>query len=228
MKNAVDLATIVLVALGAGTVGVRATWRGVAVGLSLLYAGVVVHLLLTSSLIAALSTAVVAAGVLAVVLVDDHGRISLRERASARPGPRGANPSAARSQLARILAALAPSFGKGPGGDIRRPWFDLSVIGLAIVGAVALAFSHPLLGSVASDAIVNILLLTGVLYALLGQPVRAGGGLLLLMSAGTVLLRAADPTVSAGETLLFAVAQLALTLVLVQWKAPTTGTEPPT
>lgn len=211
ISSVVDVTTIALVAIGAGLAGARPTWRGAALGLGIQYVGVVVHLLATSGWVAGLSTAIVAIGIEALLL----GREA------------GANPPETSSPTELQPVHWAARRRNAPAGDERRPWFDLSVIGLAIVGGIELAISRPLIGSVASDAMVDALTMTGLLYCLLGQPVRVAAGLLLVTSAANVLLRATDPTVTAGETLLLAIAQLALVLAIVRWGATSAPEEQP-
>lgn len=216
MSGVVDVLSIILVAVGAGVVGVQPTWRGVALGLGVQYVGVVVHLLATSGWLAGLATAVVAVGIEALLLLHDRGR----------PAPGGddvshdvesdAPPAGEPSSRSRVRSRAARSSSEG--GEARRQWFDLSVIALAVVGAIELALSRPLLGNLGSDAIFNILTLTGLLYCVIRRPIRVAGGLLLLSSTGSVLLRAADAAMTSGETLLFAVAQLALLLAVLQWE----------
>jgi hypothetical protein len=213
---------IALVVTGASLAGLAIGWRATTVALALQYLGVVVLLLVASDVVAGLATAIIALGVFALF------RLGLRPSSDLDTSaiPRARQARDADELLASFPGRLAlrrPRRGAAPVGGLRIRVFDLTVVALAVVGAVELAITHPLFGDVATDVMVDVLLLVGLLSCLLGRTVRVTSGLLLLGSAGNLALGAAESGREPGEIVALAAAQLALAVALVYLRdnAPT-------
>ena len=122
------------------------------------------------------------------------------------------------SSLAILIGGEALRF--GPSGRPSPRAFDLSVVALAIVGASGLAVTHPPLPNLPADVAIGILVLTGLLFCLLGGAARMVCGLIFLSSGAGLLLQAAEPGLSGDARVLLAGSQLALVIALsVEWTA---------
>jgi len=120
------------------------------------------------------------------------------------------------STLAILVGGAALRF--GPNGRPAPRAFDLSVVALAIVGAIGLAVTHPLLPNVPVDVAIGVLVLTGLLFCLQGGAARVVCGLIFLTSGAGLLLQAAEPGLSESTRVLLAASQLALVIALsVAW-----------
>jgi hypothetical protein len=190
------------------------TWRGALLGLALHYIGVAVLLSTVSDLVAGVVEIVTAIGIVAIFASDQ--RMSLRVESwlvnpfsgidLERDDPLSVDFDRPRRRVRRRVF--------GPTGLPVRP-FELSVIALAVLGAFGIVIGRPTFGAFGADAVIGVLVLTGVLYCLLGGLPRWTSGLLFLGSAVNVLLHEASSTVSPVETLLDAGAQIALALALI-------------
>jgi hypothetical protein len=209
---------VLLVVVGTTYAGIVPTWRGAILGVGLQYLGVAIVLLAMSGIGAGLVAIVTAIGIEAIV-ASDQG-ISLRDRAWL-ANPFSVGDLASNQRPAIDLDRPRRRMRQGVGlAALPFRWFDLSVIALAIVGALGIAVGRSTFGSFGANAIVGILILTGLLYCLLGGLARLTSGLLFLGSAVNVLLHAAgDVSVSSVELLLVAASQVALAVALVFLRA---------
>jgi hypothetical protein len=205
---------VVLVVVGTTYAGIVPTWRGAILGLGLQYLGVAIILVATSGPGVGLVAIVTAIGIEAIV-ASGQG-ITLRDRGWL------ANPLSVGDLASNQMLAVDPDRPRRRmrprAGFAALPfrWFDLSVIALAIVGALGIAVGRGTFGSFGANAIVGVLILTGLLYCLLGGSARLMSGLLFLGSAVNVLLHATGgAAVSSVELLLVAASQVALALALV-------------
>ncbi|HLZ10365.1 MAG TPA: hypothetical protein VKT80_17380, partial [Chloroflexota bacterium] len=171
LSQTFSIGFLVLTIVGAGIVGTQSTWRETIAGLGIQYVGVAALVGLSSGPAAAIISVIVGAGVTlllasgadfsgaAALVPDTHFRTSrARPGSVARERPRANN---ARIGSAKQIVS----------GLLARP-FDASVFALAVVGAIALALTRPLFGSVNEDGAVNVLLIGGVLGCLLGGDAR--------------------------------------------------------
>jgi hypothetical protein len=207
---------IALVVAGTTVAGVVPTWRGAILGLGLQYLGVAIVLVVTSGPVAGVIALVTAAGIEAVVGMDQG--LSFRDRA----------------WLAHLFSGVDRASNQTLGLDPDRPrrrvrpraglaalpirWFDVSVIALAIVGALGVAVGRSTFASFGANAVVGVLILTGLLYCLLGGSARLTSGLLFLSSSVSVLIHAAEVSVSPIEQLLMAASQVTLAVALVLFR----------
>jgi hypothetical protein len=212
-----DLIAVALVVAGTTVAGIVPTWRGAILGLGLQYLGVAVVLVVTSGLVAGVVALVTAAGIEAIVGMDQG--LSFRDHA----------------WLAHLFSSIDRASNQTVAVDAERPrrrgrpraglaalpirWFDVSVIALAIVGALGVAVTRSTFGGFGADAIVGVLILTGLLYCLLGGSPRLTSGLLFLSSSVSVLIHVAEASVSPIDQLLVAASQVALALALVLFRS---------
>jgi hypothetical protein len=107
--------------------------------------------------------------------------------------------------------------------------FETGVVALAVFGAVALATARPLLGG-PGDAVVDVLVVTGLLCCLLGEARPAGDrvacGLFFVLSAGDALLHLVEPGLAPGATLFLAAAQVGLALAVARTMGGSPDEEP--
>jgi hypothetical protein len=194
------------------------TWRGAILGLALQYLGVAIVLLVGSGLVAGVVGLVTAIGIVAIFATDQGWSLQAKSwlvNPFADEGAKRDDPLDVELDPSRRRVRWR---GFGLAGAPIRP-FELSVIALAVLGALGIAIGRPAFGAFGADAIIGVLVLTGVLYCLLGGAPRWTSGLLFLGSAVNVLLHQASPVVEPLETLLDATAQIALALSLVYVRA---------
>jgi hypothetical protein len=217
-RTVVDVIAIVLVVAGVGLAGVLPTWRGTILGLVLQYLGVAIVLFVVSGLVAGVVGVVTAIGIVSIFATDQGWSLRAElwlvnpftDEDAKRDDPLDV-------ELDQPLRRVR-HWRSGPAGGPTR-LFELSVITLAVLGALGIAIGRPTFGAFGADAIIGVLVLTGVLYCLLGGAPRWTGGLLFLGSAVNVLLHEASPMVGPLETLLDAAAQIALAISLVYVRA---------
>jgi hypothetical protein len=173
-----------LLVLAALVAGLTSTWRGARVALLVQYLGAAFFLLAARGGVAALLTLIVGG---ASVLILTPGVWAL--------GP----------ELRQARQRLP---------DVAIDWFDLSVIALGLVGAAALAVTHPLPDVGEAAVAVDVLVLVGLLCCVLGPFARVAVGLLFLVSAGSLLFQTADLALVSGDLLLLSLAPLALAVAL--------------
>jgi hypothetical protein len=216
-RTILDVLAVALVVAGTSLAGIVPTWRGAVLGLGLQYLGVAIVLFTMSGPAAGVVAVVTAAGIEAIVGLDQG--ISFRDGAL----------------LTSLFSDVDLANGQALALDPDRPhrrvrrqaglaalpirWFDVSVIALAIVGALGVAIGRITFGSFGADAVVGVLTLTGLLYCLLGSSARLTSGLLFLGSAAGVLSRVAGAPPSPIEPLLVAATQVALAVALVFLRA---------
>lgn len=115
------------------------------------------------------------------------------------------------------LAALAITWPsarprvEGATNSERRP-FDLAVTALAVVGAFELALNHPLVGVLAVDVTVDVLIVQGLIAALSGGEARPLNGLNAVLIGGLALIVLIEPGLPRATLLLFAALQITLAL----------------
>ncbi len=210
-----------LILIGTFATSQATTWRLARPALAGQLVGVALLLLVERGVAAAVVALLVAAGLFGVLLdARDDEPLS----PSLPPGREGATPA---SQLRPLDAGVLPAGSDDAGRPVRlrarrprrtrRPvrLFDLSIIGLAEIGALSLAATRPLLGSLAADAAVDVLLLTGLAATLLGGRLPLAGGLVSIVTAAGLLLQLADPAQPPGELVLWAASVLALAIAIV-------------
>ena len=218
VNSIAQFVSLTLVVLGVSVVGTQSTWRETIVGLGLQYFGIAGLLAVTASLSSAIVEAVVATGVL--LILSNNGYFAgayqpepgalprpnrYRSGVVARGNPTSANPIhvTGRQIVANLLA---------------RP-FDASVVALAVVGAIALALTRPLFGTLAVDGSIDVLIISSILGCLLGGETRVAGGLFFLFSAAGLALHAGNSSPAPSEAILLALAQVSLALVLIYLRA---------
>jgi hypothetical protein len=202
------------VVVGLGIVGTQSTWRETIAGLGLHYVGIAGLLALSAGLASGVAEAIVATGVLLLLANDGSfaGAPEAEPETPSRPiRHRSGGVARARPEMTSPVVLVLRQIGSNL---LARP-FDTSVVALAAVGAIALAVTRPLFGPLGVDGAVNVLLIGGILGCLLGGETRVAGGLLFIISAAGLALHAADPTPRASESILLALTQIALALVLV-------------
>jgi hypothetical protein len=203
---------LVLVVGGVSLAGIVPTWRGAFLGLALQFLGVTIVLVTASGFAAGLATLITAVGIEALIAADQN--ISLRDgRWLVNPFAgvhlRHDNPLV-RERIRRQARLRDPS-----SVDTSVRWFELSVIALAVVGALGVAIGRQPIAGFAGDAIVGVLILCGLLYCLLGGLPRLASGLLFVGSASNILLHEVGPSLVPAEMLLVSVGDVALALGLV-------------
>lgn len=116
----------------------------------------------------------------------------------------------------RAVSAGTLVFGVVIPGPVFRPrWFDVSGAAIAIVGGVGLAVAHPLVNVLAVDVVVDVLVLTGLLYCLIGRSTGVACGLLFLVSAAGLLLQETGRAPARSELLFLVAFQLILAMALL-------------
>jgi hypothetical protein len=218
LRVALEVVAVTLVVVGSGLTAGSPTWAPARRGLTMQLVGIALLLADLAGVVRGFSALAVAGGVYALLLgaTDEPSELP--------PNPR---PSA---ETAEPEIAVAPT-----GRRLRRPRprrqpiraFDLSVLGLAIVGGLSLAASRPLLQVLPADAIVDVLILGGLASCLLGHPVQVATGVLSVVAAVCLLVQLVDPQRAPLELVLLAAAQLGLALAVSARQAPPVLAGPP-
>ena len=200
---ALTTVAVALVIVGAILASSLDDWSGVPVALAFTYLGVSLLLLATRDLATATVSLVAAGGIEAILIVP---------------------PSEIPSEfvvfaLRSVRLPSAPAFRSWLRRSFRLRWFDLSATAVAVVGAADLAAARPVLGEAGVDLVVDVLFFTGFLYCLIIRPPRLAGGLLFLVSAGSVLIQASEPAPTRLEILLLIIVQLSLAIALAHVRA---------
>jgi hypothetical protein len=209
---------VALVVVGSALAAGSTTWTPARRGLTMQLVGVALLLADLAGVLPGFSALAVAGGVYGLLL-------GARDEPSEVP-PNPGSPA----EMAEPAIPVAPT-----GRRLRRPRprrqpiraFDLSVLGLAIVGGLSLAASRPLLQVLPADAIVDVLILGGLASCLLGNPVQVATGLLSVVAAAGLLMQLVDPQRAPLELILLAAAQLGLALVMSARQAPPAVAGPP-
>jgi hypothetical protein len=209
-----QLACLVLVIVGVGVVGTQSAWRETIVGLGVQYLGVAGLLALTAGPSAGVAQAIVATGIILLLANGGFFSVNSQSRLDVPPQP-GRRRSGSESRPLRATSNPLILTARQVSSTVMARPFDVSVVALAVVGAIALAATSPLFGSMGVDSAVNTLLISGLLSCLLSGETRVAGGLLFIASAATLALRAADPAPRAIESVLLAVFQMSVALALV-------------
>jgi hypothetical protein len=215
---ALGVVAVSLVVFGSGFAAGATTWAPARRGLTLQLIGAALLLADLAGVVRGFSALAVAGGVYALLLgaTDEPSELPPNSRPPAETGE--------------------PAVGVAPTGRrLRRPRprrqpirvFDLSVMGLAIVGALSLAVSRPLLQVLPADAVFDVLILGGLASCLLGNPVRVATGLLSVVAAACLLVQLVDPQRAPLELILLAAAQLGLALAVSARQAPPVLAGPP-
>lgn len=122
--------------------------------------------------------------------------------------------------------ALLWSAESGSAGLVQdRSPFEAAVAMLGVVGGIALALNHPLLGRLALDVTVDVLVLSAVVALIPGSEIRMISGVNRLLLAGITLLVFADPDLPRAALLLFGAVEIGLAAVVASWSGALSAPE---